>query len=393
MTIKTWNQHTVKKHNKSLVLKTIKEHFQISRASIAEYTGLNKGTVSSLVNELIKEDLIYESGPGESSGGRRPVMLHFNKLAGYAIGIDLGVNYILGIVTDLNGNICHEKFVKYDHSANKDMKEQLFYIIEKLINLTPKSTYGIIGIGIGVPGTVDSNGKILLAPNLKWRNVFLKELLQEKYNIPVIIENEANAGAYGEKRFGIGRDKNHIIYVSIGIGIGVGLLLNGRLYKGKNGFAGELGHMAIETNGKKCRCGSSGCWELYASEQALDNYAKDFNITDSSDEHISLEKLIELSNTGHSKSIMLFDKVGNKIGIGLNNIVNIFNPEQIIIGGRISAAKPWLEDAITRQITQTLWYQQKDLQVDFSKLETYSAAVGVAAFTTEAFIQDYLKTI
>src|SRR5690625_8053076 len=101
--------------------------------------------------------------------------------------------------------------------------------------------------------------------------------------------------------------------------------------------------MAIETNGKKCRCGSSGCWELYASEQALDGYAKDFNITDSSDEHMRLEKLIELSNTGHSKSIMQFDKVGNKIRIGLNNIDNIFNLEQIIIGGRIRVEIPWLE--------------------------------------------------
>src|SRR5690625_3094808 len=122
---KTWNQHVVKRENKSLILETIKSQFPISRADIANLTGLNKGTVSSLVNDLIEEKLIYESGTGKSSGGRRPVMLLFNRLAGYSIGIDLGVNYLLGVLTDLEGNICYEERVKFNNLSFDELTEKL----------------------------------------------------------------------------------------------------------------------------------------------------------------------------------------------------------------------------------------------------------------------------
>lgn len=266
---RTWNQHVVKKENKSLVLETILEFSPISRADIAKQTGLNKGTVSSLVNELLEEQLIYESGSGVSSGGRRPVMLLFKQEAGYAIGIDIGVNYILGILTDLQGDICHEKTIHFNHLTYEEITKELFHVIDSLISSMPSSHYGVVGIGIGVPGIISTDGQILLAPNLNWKSKNLKGLLEDHYHLPVHIENEANAGAYGEKRFGAGKESDNIIYVSVGIGIGVGLILNGKLYKGNNGFSGELGHMTIEADGIKCRCGNQGCWELYASEQAL----------------------------------------------------------------------------------------------------------------------------
>lgn len=388
MSKRTWNQYVVKQQNKSLVLNTIIEDFPISRAEIATHTGLNKGTVSSLVSELIDEELIYESGPGKSSGGRRPVILNFNNVAGYAIGIDLGVNYILGILTDLQGNICHEASLRFDNYSFDFVKEQLFQVIDTLVEKAPPSPYGIIGIGVGVPGIVNNDGKILLAPNLRWNNVDLKEVLKEKYQIPIIIENEANAGAYGEKKYGIGTEKNHIVYVSIGYGIGVGLFLDGKLYRGTNGFSGELGHMTIDLNGKECRCGSTGCWELYASEQALSMYASIMDINSNGDEKITLDYLIDQANSGDEQAIRLFKKVGNNIGIGLNNIVNIFNPEQIIIGGHMLSAKEWLGEALEKQMTQILSFLQNDLQLNYSKLSTHSSAVGVAAFSIEGFINN-----
>src|SRR5690625_2598976 len=206
--IQTFNQHVVKKENKIIVLETIKEYSPISRTNIANKTGLNKGTVSSLVNELLKKDIIYESGPGKSSGGRRPVMLLFNKSAGYSIGIDLGVNYLLGILTDLEGNICHEKRMKFSNLSYDELMNTLFEMIDQLVDAAPSSPYGIVGIGVGVPGTVSKTGHVLLAPNLGWENVDLKDILQRTYNVPVTIENEANSGAYGEKKFGVGKDSN-----------------------------------------------------------------------------------------------------------------------------------------------------------------------------------------
>lgn len=389
---KTWNQYVVKKGNKSLVLNTILSSYPISRAKIASLTGLNKGTVSSLVNELLQEQLIFESGTGRSSGGRRPVMLLFNQLAGYSIGIDIGVNYLLGVLTDLQGNICHEKILKFSNLTYEEIKTRLFQTVDFLIGSAPSSPYGIIGIGIGVPGTVNKEGKVLLAPNLDWNNVDLKKTMQKKYNVPIIIENEANAGAYGEKRFGAGKEFNNIVYVSIGIGIGVGLILNGNLYKGINGFSGELGHMTIEINGQKCRCGSEGCWELYASEQSLLKNARCLGINIRNDEEPSLESLLLLAENGHRETIHLFEQIGEYIGIGIKNIFNIFNPEQVIIGNRIATAEKWLKESLNQQlINQTLWPHQEHLRINFSELSTHSTAQGVAAFSVEKFLESDLE--
>ncbi|WP_085524691.1 ROK family transcriptional regulator [Tuberibacillus sp. Marseille-P3662] len=385
----TWNQYVVKKGNKSLVLETIKDRSPISRAETSNLTGLNKGTVSSLVNELLEEQLIYESGPGESSGGRRPVMLLFNQLAGYSIGIDLGVNYLFGILTDLQGNIHHEEKIKFNHLSYEGIQSNLFQMIDRLFNSAPPSAYGVVGIGIGVPGSVSNNGEVLLAPNLGWKNIDLQKVLEKKYNLPVVVANEANAGAYGEKKFGIGKDFNNIVYVSAGIGIGTGLILNGDLFKGNNGFSGELGHMTIEVGGAKCRCGNEGCWELYASEQALITNAEQTGIQPPHHaEEITLEHLLLLAEHDNKQTIQLFETIGDYLGVGINNIINIFNPDQVIIGNRIASCQQWLKEPLKQRITnQTMWFHQKDLQVDFAQLSTHSTALGVAAFSLENFLK------
>lgn len=387
MKTKTWNQQVVKQENKALVLEKVIKNSPISRADIASTTGLNKGTVSSLVKELIDDHLIEESGPGKSSGGRRPVMLLFNKLAGYSIGIDLGVNYMLGVLTDLEGNICKEKQTTINDLTYEEIVEELYEMIDSLKNSAPPSPYGIVGIGVGVPGIVNKENKILLAPNLNWRNVDLKTKLEKKYKVPVLIENEANAGAYGEKRFGAGKGFHNIAYVSVGIGIGVGLILNGELYKGSNGFSGELGHMTIDADGEKCNCGNKGCWELYASEKALLQNAKASDLDKHFEKEISLEKVIEFAKGGNAISVQLFEQIGKYLGVGINNIINIFNPDQVIIGNRMAKAQQWLKDPLMDWIEkQSLWFSQENLAIDFSNLKSYSAALGVAAFSAEAFL-------
>lgn len=384
---KTWNHHVVKEGNKSLVLKKIINHSPISRASVAQEVGLNKGTVSSLVNDLLDDHLIYESGPGKSSGGRRPVMLLFNEKAGYSIGIDIGVNYLLGVLTDLNGNICMEKEVTFKNLSYEEIEKQLFTTIDHLMESAPSSPHGIIGIGVGVPGIVDNNGEILLAPNLKWKNLNLKLVLENRYQLPIIIENEANAGAYGEKRFGAGKDSEDIIYVSAGIGIGVGLILNGALYKGSNGFSGELGHMTIQVNGPTCRCGNKGCWELFASEQALLTAAEKMNIVSQSGKELELSDLMALAEQGDQRVIALFEQAGDYLGVGINNIINGFNPQQVIIGNRMASSSKWLTKTLMDRVSnQALWFQQNDLTICFSELSTFSSALGASAFSIENFL-------
>ncbi|MEH7385653.1 ROK family transcriptional regulator [Bacillus sp. JJ1521] len=376
----TWNQQVVKKNNKALVLQLIIEQEPISRADIAQISGLNKTTVSTLVTELIEMDLILESGPGVSSGGRRPVILHFNKDAGYAIGIDIGVNYVLSVLTDLKGNILIKKNQTVIRTTYASIMSIVQDMIQSLMDEKPKSRYGIVGIGVGVPGIVNNEGAILLAPNLGWSNIKLKEDLEKLYEVPIIIENEAKAGAVGEQQFGAGQDQENILYISAGIGIGVGIILNKELYKGKNGFSGEMGHMIIDFNGKRCNCGSRGCWEAYASEQALLEMA---------DQSVhTLDELIKLAQSGDEKVIKLFEEIGNYLGLGITNIINTFNPEQVIIGNRLASAREWIETPIRNTIEKhTLAFHQNDLQFDFSKLGKYSTSLGVSAFVVDNFIK------
>lgn len=391
---KTWNLDVVKKQNKSLVLDKIISEEIISRADIAKKSGLNKGTVSALVNELLEAELIYESGPGESSGGRRPVMLLFNNQAGYSIGVDLGVNYLLGVLTDLSGNIIEEKRILFNDLPYKEIEEKLFTIISHLISVAPESKYGVIGIGIGVPGTVNKDEVILLAPNLNWKNIDLKDVIEKKYNIPVIIENEANAGAYGEKKFGVGKDFNDIIYISAGTGIGVGLFLNGDLYRGNNGFSGELGHMTIEVNGATCSCGNEGCWELYASEQALIRNAQKLGLTIPMNDESPIENLLTLAKNNNEQAASLFEEIGDYLGVGINNIINTFNPQQVIIGNQIAALEEWIISPLKKRVArQGLWFQQSGLQIDFSENYTLSTPLGVAAFTIERFLKDSIHQL
>ncbi|MEN0647916.1 ROK family transcriptional regulator [Caldifermentibacillus hisashii] len=390
----TGNQQLVKQINKTLVLETILHEAPISRADISQKVGLNKGTVSSLVNELLEDQLIYESGPGQSSGGRRPVILLFNDKAGFSIGIDLGVNYILGVLTDLRGNIIVEVNKKLTVRSYEVVIEILQSVISDLINAAPQSHYGIVGIGIGVPGLVNNDGEVLVAPNLGWKNINLREEIENCFDIPVLIENEANAGAYGEKLYGAGKENDNILYISAGIGIGVGIILNGKLFYGMNGFSGEAGHMIVQVNGKDCTCGSSGCWELYASEKALLEEARKLKLTSITEGTLSIELLLELANSGNEDIINLFHSIGMYLGVGINNIINIFNPEQVIIGNRLAMAKDWLEKSIEKFIkNHTMKYHQKDLIISFSKHAYYSAAIGVSAQMIDQFLNNAVSIL
>lgn len=383
----TWNQHLVKKENKTLVLQTIKEKAPISRASIAQVTGLNKGTVSSLVSELIEEDFIQESGTGESSGGRRPVMLLLNDKAGFTISIDLGVKKILGALTDLSGNRIIEREIPITDSSLEIVTDILYDLIDQLKENAPLSRYGIVGIGIAVPGVVTTEGEILLAPNLGWKKVQLKKMLSDRYQLPIIVENEANAGAYGEFMYGAGQHSQELIYISASIGIGVGLILDGKLYKGLRGFSGEFGHMTIEKDGRACRCGNRGCWELYASEKALLELAKNDGLSVD-----SIAEIIKKAGEQNGVAIKALGQVGDYLGVGITNIIHIFNPEQVIIGGSLSEATAILLPAIEDRIEKNaIGFNKNDVRLNEATLNKYSVLLGITAFNIENFFHTSVK--
>jgi glucokinase-like ROK family protein len=393
----TGDLNLVKKINKSLVLETIKAHSPISRAAIAERTGLTKATVSTLVGELIGSSMVHEIGAGQSSGGRKPVMLLFNQTAGYAVGVDLGVDYIVAVLTDLNGEIVAEHSLRHVNESVEAVIDAVKAAIKEVVSRAPASAYGIIGIGIGVPGISDENGNVLFAPNLGWHQVPLQAMIEQAFSVPVVIDNEANAGAVGEMKFGVGQDAQHLIYVSISSGIGTGVIIRGELYRGVSGFSGEMGHSSIELNGPACRCGNVGCWELYASEQALLTEAQklpDPAGGDQPTQDVDIDSLLKLAAEGDSRVIALFERMGTYLGIGLVNIINCFNPELIVIGGRVTAAGSLLEKPLLQMLTErSLPFPRAKLNVRFSTLGAKSAVLGASSFAISAFFASTKVTL
>jgi len=379
MTKPTGDQALIKRINTAIVLECILRGAPLSRAQISEQSGLNKATVSSLVQDLIDGSLVRETGIGQSSGGRKPVMLEFVADCGFAIGVDLGVNYIRGALTDLRGNIVAERTSSLTDAEPGATIGKLSDFIAAFVSEAPSSPYGIVGIGVGVPGIVDENGSILFAPNLKWRDVPLQRILSERFGLPVLIDNEANAGALGEQKYGAGRNVNNLVYVSVNIGIGTGLILHKTLYKGTSGFSGEMGHLSIEAHGKECSCGNRGCWEMYASERALLEKAAPLGFH-------TLEQLLEAAVNGRRDVIELFANTGDYLGVGIANIVNVFNPDAVIIGSRMSQARLWLEGAARQAVVQrALGFHLRKVQLLFAELGERSSMLGAAEMAISGF--------
>ncbi|QAS53589.1 ROK family transcriptional regulator [Halobacillus litoralis] len=381
----SWSQQSIKSQNKKRILTTIMNEAPVSRTTIAKKLGVTKGTVSSLAAELIEEEIIYELGPGSSSGGRRPLMLLFNEKAGFSIGVNLGVNYIIAVLTDLNGEIVSEQRQTISEYDFNQLLPVITEMIQSLIDEAPASPYGIVGIGVGVPGMVDNTGTILLAPNLQWESVNLKQEIEQTFNLPVTIDNEANAGAYEErKQSPAASRKDNIVYVSAGIGIGVGLIIDGKIYSGKKGFSGELGHMMIDINGRECSCGSQGCWEMYASEKALIIEAEKL----SKSPNPSLESLIEEAES-NPQVASLFADIGYHLGIGISNILNTFNPAKVVIGNRLAMAEDLLQESVREAVDRhTLSFHKEEVEITFSQSPHYTTALGSSHYMVEQFIEN-----
>ncbi|OIK22083.1 transcriptional repressor XylR [Bacillus amyloliquefaciens] len=375
------DQTFVKKVNQKLLLKEILKNSPISRAKLSEMTGLNKSTVSSQVNTLMKENLVFEIGQGQSSGGRRPVMLVFNKKAGYSVGIDVGVDYINGILTDLEGTIVLDQHHHLECSSPEITKDILIDMIHHFIANMPQSPYGLIGIGICVPGLIDKNQKVVFTPNSNWRDIDLKSFIQEKFNVPVFIENEANAGAYGEKVFGAAKNHDNMIYASISTGIGIGVIINNHLYRGVGGFSGEMGHMTIDFNGPKCSCGNRGCWELYASEKAL------LKSLQTKGEKVSCQDIIDLAHLNDIETLHALQNFGFYLGIGLTNILNTFNPQAIILRNSIIESHPMVLNSIRSEVSSRIYSQLgNNYELLPSFLGQNAPALGMSSIVIDHFL-------
>ncbi len=341
--------------NRASVLNFIRDHKLTTRIAISEATGLTRATVSSLVETLMEEGFVEEVGYGVSNGGRKPVMLKFNADAAYSIGIDLQISHLTTVVCNIRGDIAYKNVRHLFNSPGNQKVDQESIVAsiqmeaKSALEHVPHAPQGIVGIGLALPGLVNfKTGFVYHLPNLAISDWNVHDLLQNQFALPVYIDNDANCGVFAEyqKRHS---PKSSIIYVNAGIGVGVGLMLNGQIYRGKDGLAGEFGHMTIKEDGAICRCGNRGCFEQYASEQSLLRYLEELhiNIPKSTEKHSVLEQIIYESYLGSDLYAPAFDRLAAFLGIGIANIANALNPDEIVLGGRISMAYKFISDSMT----------------------------------------------
>lgn len=373
MTKSVMNQQSIKQFNTNKILKLITSTDTISRADLAKQTGLNKATVSKITDELLDDNLVEDLGYGTSSGGRKPKLLRFNPNAKYIVGVDIGVSNIDFVVMNMRLESVHSTRMKIenkDHQAVSDTLEAAYINAARTLKITAEQ---IIEIAIAVPGTVDNDGLVIHAPNLGWQDLDLSQTLGKTFeDIPIRVFNEANAGALGELNHTTNPENQNLIYVSAGIGIGTGIIISGNLYKGKMGTAGEFGHNTIVENGRECHCGRKGCWEMYASVQALydsldrKNLDMDFNIN-------NVLRELDSNNDKVTESI---NELSLYLNIGLGNVARAMNPDYIVIGNTLKYLKEYLD--VDEEIQGS--------KVVFSKNDQHTTIEGMVSVITRKYL-------
>jgi len=382
---KATRTHT-KVHNRNLVLKTIFGNEIISRAEIARITRLTRTTVSNIVTDLIDEGMVSEIGIGQSQGGKNPILLSLIEDSRWLIGLDLAQDQFRGAVVNLRGKIRDVVSIPVNDGDGIKALPMVYQILDQLINSTSQP---LSGIGVGTPGLINtSEGLVVNAVNLNWKNLPLANLLKERYHLPVYILNDCQAAAIGEMTYGkdFQKDEN-LVLIRVHHGIGAGIIINREIFHGDDGFAGEIGHIVVvHDRGEICRCGKRGCLETVASAKALIRQAKDLinYYPDCKLPHdaqqINLETIEEAYKAGDPQVRNLVLKTADYIGMAISNIVGILNIQKIVLEGDMTRFGPaWLDKIRTVMMNYSLDRLIENTHVEIGQLGENAIILGATA--------------
>ncbi len=359
------HQLSLRESNLSAVLRAIYHEAPLSRSQLATKTGLNKSTISSLVEDLLDRGFVHETGINSVGTGRPSTLLEISPQAGAAVAVELGVDFVSAAVIDFKGRILWRKMDAADPAASEEKTlGQAMALVDEGIRECRQRHQRILGLSFSIPGTVDlDQGILIFAPNLNWHNIKLRKIFSAYTGLKVFIENDANAAAVAEHLFGVARNLHDFLFVFVGVGLGSGLFLNNRLYRGKGGYAGEIGHTPIiaEPFQNPCHCGNLGCWETYANQLSIISRVESLlqsnpdgsvipGLMAQQGSPLTIPIITQAAEAGDRYAIDALAEAGGALGTGLAVLVNVFNPEKIVIGGPVSIAGEFLMPSMLESV-------------------------------------------
>lgn len=374
--------------NQQRVLYLLRTRGPLSRAVIARRTGLTKATISKIVDELERNNIIKQIGQVSNARGRPSIMYSYNASSALAVGIEVMQQECRGVVTQMDAN----PLKSYHAPLPNTRVEVVISKIEGILDEVRRDFNNpLVGIGIGVPGVCDEQREIVVySERLNWEMVPLARLIRERVELDVYVENRADAAALGERWYGAGQETDNFIFIYIGSGIKAGIILNGELYIGGNGAAGEVGHIVLAQDGPLCVCGKRGCLEALASTTAICNYVL-WMIQNGRAEplavalgerayHLEINDVIEAANGGDETALKALKDSARYIGAVVAILINTFNPQRVILGDFANQAPSiFLETVRETACQQSFEVPWRGVEIITSKLGDQSVAVGAAA--------------
>jgi len=397
---KTGDQMLVRQLNTAIILDCLRLNAPLSRAETSSKTGLNRSTVSSIVNQLVQEGLVREIEFQKDKLGRPGMLLELSPDGACAIGAEIGVGFVSIMLADFGAKPIWCKRVAVDPEIEQSaFIKRAGDLIQEALARAKRQGSRPLGIGVGVSGLVDvRQGELVFAPNLKWSHVPIRQMLMERFDVPVFVENDANAAALGEYYFGVARGVENFIYLSADVGLGGGIVLGGKLFRGNGGYAGEVGHMAFDPNGDLCGCGRRGFWESLVSPRAvvrniqatLQNGTDSLirQLADGNLNNITFDQVIEAAQANDQVALCALQDVARWLGIGIANLVNTLNPELVVLGGGLARASMALTPVIETTVRENALEQpRKALKIAVSAYGSEACVVGAAAIVLDEILR------
>jgi glucokinase-like ROK family protein len=385
-------QH-VKNINKHAVLDLIRfTAGGISRVELAQRLDVSRAAMTAIVNDLIETGIIREAESRNGNNGRPPIILEINPERGWVLGIDMGATHLTIILTNLAAQVIDENETDFDISDGpKNCIAQVNKLVGEMLERNGLSVAEILAIGVDVPGPILAEAGAVIAPPIMpgWDGFPIRDTLEKLWDCPVSLNNDAELGALGEWAYGAGRGERDMAYIKVGTGIGAGLLLEGQIYRGATGSAGEIGHLTVDENGPLCNCGNHGCLEALAGGQAIARQAHEAIaknqrtlLTSMGNGHgLSAREVASAARKGDLVAQRIVAQAGSHLGVAIAGLVNLFNPGLIVVGGGIAE----IGDLFLQPVRDTV--QRRSLPAAARNVKITTAVLGRRSSSMGAVVQ------